>query len=165
MKKQDRQGARTVTDLERRYNLGDIPDAVENARIAQRSAEEARSAANEASKVAGTLLSLVHTDDEGVPCLSGSDIKGGVIASKDGTSIVLDLDNGTASLPLMDGRIEAVSAQASYTAMMTDTLIDGTLTKNKISRWYALTLWTALMIENAVVKDVLTADEAAEILG
>ena len=36
--------------------------------------------------------------------------------------------------------------------------------KEKIATWYKQGLWTAQMVENAVVKGVLTADEAAEIL-
>ena len=34
----------------------------------------------------------------------------------------------------------------------------------KIKRWYKQGLWTAAMVQNAVKKGVLTADEAAEIL-
>ena len=34
----------------------------------------------------------------------------------------------------------------------------------KIKRWYKQGLWTAQMVQNAVTKGVLTADEAAEIL-
>ena len=36
--------------------------------------------------------------------------------------------------------------------------------KNKISRWYKQGLWTAKMVQNAVVKGKLTEEEAAEIL-
>ena len=34
----------------------------------------------------------------------------------------------------------------------------------KIKRWYQQGLWTAQMVQNAVKKGVLTAEEAAEIL-
>ena len=34
----------------------------------------------------------------------------------------------------------------------------------KIIRWYQQGLWTAQMVQNAVKKGVLTAEEAAEIL-
>ena len=34
----------------------------------------------------------------------------------------------------------------------------------KIKRWYTLGLWTAEMVENAVEKGIITADEAAEIM-
>lgn len=37
--------------------------------------------------------------------------------------------------------------------------------KEKIERWYAQRLWSAEMVRNAVKKNVLTEDEAAEILG
>ncbi len=37
--------------------------------------------------------------------------------------------------------------------------------KEKIARWYAQGLWTAAMVRNAVIKKILTEDEAAEILG
>ena len=36
--------------------------------------------------------------------------------------------------------------------------------KEKIAKWYKQGLWTAQMVQNAVKKGVLTADEAAEIL-
>lgn len=35
----------------------------------------------------------------------------------------------------------------------------------KIKKWYKQSLWTAEMVQNAVDKGILTADEAAEILG
>ena len=34
----------------------------------------------------------------------------------------------------------------------------------KIAKWYKQGLWTAQMVQNAVTKGKLTADEAAEIL-
>lgn len=36
--------------------------------------------------------------------------------------------------------------------------------KDKIAKWYKQGLWTAEMVQNAVAKGILTADEAAEIL-
>lgn len=36
--------------------------------------------------------------------------------------------------------------------------------KDKIAKWYKQGLWTAEMVNNAVTKGILTADEAAEIL-
>ena len=36
--------------------------------------------------------------------------------------------------------------------------------KNKIAKWYKQGLWTESMVNDAVVKDVLTPEEAAEIL-
>ena len=35
--------------------------------------------------------------------------------------------------------------------------------KEKIKKWYRQGLWTAEMVNNAVAKGILTADEAAEI--
>ena len=37
--------------------------------------------------------------------------------------------------------------------------------KEKIAKWYKQGLWTEAMVQNAVTKGKLTADEAAEILG
>jgi hypothetical protein len=37
--------------------------------------------------------------------------------------------------------------------------------KEKIAKWYKQGLWTADMVQNAVNKGILTAEEAAEILG
>ena len=36
--------------------------------------------------------------------------------------------------------------------------------KEKIAKWYKQGLWTKAMVQNAVTKGKLTADEAAEIL-
>ena len=36
--------------------------------------------------------------------------------------------------------------------------------KEKIAKWYRQGLWTAQMVQDAVTKKKLTADEAAEIL-
>lgn len=36
--------------------------------------------------------------------------------------------------------------------------------KEKIAKWYKQGLWTEAMVQNAVKKGVLTADEASEIL-
>ena len=37
--------------------------------------------------------------------------------------------------------------------------------KKKIAKWYKMGLWSASMVQNAVIKGILTEDEAAEILG
>ena len=37
--------------------------------------------------------------------------------------------------------------------------------KDKIAKWYKQGLWTADMVQDAVNKGILTAEEAAEILG
>nr|DAI73761.1 MAG TPA: hypothetical protein [Caudoviricetes sp.] len=36
--------------------------------------------------------------------------------------------------------------------------------KEKIKKWYKMGLWTAAMVQNAVNKGKLTAEEAAEII-
>ena len=36
--------------------------------------------------------------------------------------------------------------------------------KEKIEKWYKQGLWTSAMVQNAVSKGVLTAEEAAEIM-
>ena len=36
--------------------------------------------------------------------------------------------------------------------------------KERIAKWYKQGLWTAQMVQNAVTKGKLTADDAAEIL-
>lgn len=37
--------------------------------------------------------------------------------------------------------------------------------KERIIKWYKLGLWTEIMVQNAVEKGVITADDMAEILG
>lgn len=37
--------------------------------------------------------------------------------------------------------------------------------KDKIAKWYKQGLWSAAMVQNAVDKGVITAEQAAEILG
>ena len=37
--------------------------------------------------------------------------------------------------------------------------------KDRIAKWYKQGLWSAEMVQNAVSKGILTADEVAEILG
>jgi hypothetical protein len=37
--------------------------------------------------------------------------------------------------------------------------------KEKIAKWYKQGLWSEEMVQNAVSKGILTAEEAAEILG
>lgn len=79
-------------------------------------------------------------------------------------ALVGELGSLAAELDSIGSRVEAVEAQSAYTAMMTDTL-STTLTKEKISGWYAKSLWTAAMVNKAVDKGVLTSDEATEITG
>lgn len=37
--------------------------------------------------------------------------------------------------------------------------------KNKIAKWYRQGLWTAEMVQNAVDKGIITAEDYAEIVG
>lgn len=37
--------------------------------------------------------------------------------------------------------------------------------KDKIAKWYDMGLWNDVMVQNAVDKGILTADEASEIVG
>lgn len=37
--------------------------------------------------------------------------------------------------------------------------------KERIAKWYRQGLWTLAMVENAVAKDVITAEEYSEITG
>ena len=60
-------------------------------------------------------------------------------------------------------KIDAVEAQSVYTAMMTNTLLEGQEMKEKISKWYTNLLWTADMVNSAVTLGILTSDEATEI--
>lgn len=50
--KQDRQGVRTPSDIERKYNLGDISAVAEVAAAAQRAATNAQSVASDANAMA-----------------------------------------------------------------------------------------------------------------
>ena len=120
MSKQDRQGVRTATDLERRYNFGKkFSDVLGVANDAQEAADAAQAAADKINERMtheeifnlltkdGTLQGLYRGND-GDLYFNGSFIrsgeiladliKAGVIKSKDGTSVVIDLDNGNAKI-------------------------------------------------------------------
>lgn len=115
-KKQDRQGARTPADLERKYDFGqNFGEVKAQLNAAQRAAADAQSAVAELN---------------------------------DRLTI----------------KIDAVESQSVYTAMMTDTLLEGQEMKEKISNWYTKSLWTADMVNSAVEKGVITEAEATEIL-
>ena len=56
MSKQDRQGARTASDLERKYNFGEtFAEVMGLADDAKRAAEDAKNAADNASNAVGSL--------------------------------------------------------------------------------------------------------------
>lgn len=132
MRKQDRQGARTPADIERKYDYKGFARAAVSATEATKAANEGNKAANEANKRAAEAYAVASEAYRAVSELAA-------------TCDILD-------------------SQISYTAMMTETLVT-TLTKDKISGWYAKSLWTDTMVEEAVDNGVITSDEAAEILG
>lgn len=111
-KRQDRQGVRTPADLERKYNLSQL-DRV-NASVA-----EARRAAAQAEQAVNNLIASLDqeyivsylTNSGAAPAIylidgqlyiNASYIKQGVIKSADGKSIVIDLDNNTATFANID---------------------------------------------------------------
>lgn len=172
MSKQDRQGARSASDLERKYDLGTTFGGVQDlVNLATREAANAKAAVSDLnSRLDQDELIKRITEDGESPVLyfvgdkvyvAASYIKG-VLASEDGKSIVIDLDNNTASLACVD----ALEAQSVYTAMMTDTLAEWQTEKIKanIEKWYDVALWTADMVNASVDKGVLTSAEATEIL-
>lgn len=106
LKRQDRQGVRKASDVERKYNLQQL-DGV-NASVV-----EARRAAASAEQAVSNLIASLDqehivsylTDSGAAPAIylidgqlyiHASYIKQGVIKSADGEKVVIDLDNGTA---------------------------------------------------------------------
>jgi len=168
MSKQDRQGVRTPADVERKYNLGAIRDASQYATQAQKSAEKAQNAVGDYDKTldqAEILRRLtddwksdaLYLDENGVLFLNANYLKSGVISSKNG-GIVINLDTGAFSIPQLE-------AQTYYTAMVTDSLINGYVTKLMIASWYTMGLWTSDMVNEAVEKGIITSADASAIVG
>lgn len=120
MSKQDRQGVRTATGLEQKYNFGKSFTEIRN--IATDAQEVAHYAAESVIGLDGKLdheeifnrltnngeLKGIYMGDDGELYINATYIKSGefladlikagVIRSKDGTSVVIDLDNGNAEL-------------------------------------------------------------------
>lgn len=118
--KQDRQGARTVTDLERRYNFGKtFAEVIGIATDAQEAANTAASGIDgldeklDQDEIFNRLtnngqLQGIYRGEDGEIYINASYIvsgellaniiKSGVIKSVDGESVVIDLDNGFAKL-------------------------------------------------------------------
>lgn len=108
--KQDRQGARTIPDLERKYKFGEnFAKVIGISTKAQQAAEKA------AAGVVGLDKKLDHTEifnrltnngqmqgiykgGDGQIYINATYIVSGIIKSPDGTSLVIDLENGNADL-------------------------------------------------------------------
>jgi hypothetical protein len=178
MAKQDRQGVRTAAEVERKYNLaqtfGGVSEMVAQAKAAGAAAEAAVANLDKRLDQAGVLSRLTDSGAaKGIYLIDGqlyfhaSYIGQGIIKSKDGAKIILNLDTGAVVLSDVDAALDRVEAQSVYTAIMTDTLAawqtDGI--KARIEAWYDAALWTADMVNNAVIKGILTSDEAAGITG
>lgn len=81
------------------------------------------------------------------------------------------------ALAAQPSQVDRVEAQATYTAMMTDTLLDtpavyegGEITSiatmaERIQKWYDQGLWGAAQVAQAVEKGLLTAQQYEEIVG
>lgn len=154
MSKQDRQGARTPADLERRYNYSkSLQEAKSAAAVAQR-------AANESSQAVSTLDQKLDQVDI-INRLTRNGAAKGIYIDSSG-EIYINANY------VMDGAFKLydyIDSKVAYVAMMTDTLLEGQATKAKIEAWYGVALWTETMVNNAVSKGILTSAEAEEILG
>ncbi len=156
MKKQDRQGVRSPADLERKYNFDkNLSDSSAAAIEANKNASEAYSAviALDTKLNQEELVKRLTKDGEAQGILL---IDGQIFVN---ASFVQYADGIT-----FKSYIDSVEAQAVYTAIMTDTLLEGLTMKEKIANWYTMGLWSETMVNNAVEKGVLTEDEAAEII-
>lgn len=154
MSKQDRQGARTPADLERRYNYSkSLQEAKSAAAIAQQ-------AASESSQAVSTLDQKLDQVDI-INRLTRNGAAKGIYIDSDG-EIYINANYVMVGSITLYGYIDS---KIAYIAMMTDTLLEGQATKAKIEAWYDVALWTADMVNNAVSKGVITSAEAAEILG
>lgn len=61
-------------------------------------------------------------------------------------------------------QLDMIEAQVTYTAMMTDTLLEVSQMYEKIKKFYSMGLWTGDMVKTAVDKGLITNEECAEIL-
>lgn len=62
-------------------------------------------------------------------------------------------------------QLDILEAQVTYTAMMTDTLLEVQSIKEKIAKWYRMGLWTEAMVHNAAAEGVLTEAEVSSLTG
>lgn len=103
MSKQDRQGVRTATDLERKYGFGkSFAEVMQIATDAQVKAEEAeeRIEGLDHDEIFNLLtkdgaLQGLYRGEDGDLYINASYIKAGIIKSPDGESLVINLDEGT----------------------------------------------------------------------
>ena len=128
--KQDRQGARTASDLERKYNFGEtFAEFMGLADDAKRAAEEAKNAADNANGAVGsldqeTIFNLltnngeaqgIFRDENGQLYINASYLASGIITSADG-SVRIDLGSNTVTIDTRDeenggaGRLELSSS-------------------------------------------------------
>lgn len=154
MSKQDRQGARTPADLERRYNYS-------------KSLNEAKSAATvaqQAANMSGQAVTILDITLDQVDIINRLTRKGaakGVYVDGDGEIYVN-------AKYVMDGNFKLydyIDSKIAYVAMMTSTLLSGQATKEKIEAWYDAGLWSEAMVRSAESKGILTSAEVVEILG
>ena len=108
--KQDRQGARTVTDLERKYKFGQtFAEVIGIATDAQEAANTAASGIDgldemlDQDEIFNRLtnngqLQGIYRGEDGEIYINASYIISGIIKSPDGKSLIIDLDNGSAML-------------------------------------------------------------------
>lgn len=108
--KQDRTYARTASDIERKYNFGksfgEVYGLIDEAK---RIAKEAEDAVNNLDteldqeelfcRLTNNWTSQgIYRDEDGNVYINADMLRAGMIKSKDGKSLVIDLDNGTADL-------------------------------------------------------------------
>ena len=107
LKKQDRTPVRNAPEVERKYNLTQLEGANQNVFAAQRSAAQAEQAVKNLIKSLDQEYVVSYLTNSGAApaiylidgqlYINASYIKQGVIKSADGKSIVIDLDNNTAT--------------------------------------------------------------------
>jgi len=103
MSKQDRQGVRTATDLERKYGFGkSFAEIMEIATDARNMAEKAEEGIEglDHDEIFNLLtkdgaLQGLYRGEDGDLYINASYIKAGIIKSPDGESLVINLDEGT----------------------------------------------------------------------
>lgn len=88
--------------------------------------------------------------------------------NEDGTEVVTFMATEIPELPEPEEtatQLDLIEAQVTYTAMMTDTLLEVQQMFERIKKWYKLGIWSKSMVANAVSKGKLTEEQYAEIVG